>query len=176
MRSLFPLVVLVGVTGACSASGDPHPPVIPSRADSVALERTACFGTCPRYRVTIASSGALRFHPKDRSRLKVDQTDSIPRESFDALTTLAVRSGFYSLPAKVNGAGPLCRRRQTDAPREIVTVYWGTGKQRVDYYTGCFPEPGDSASVRALHGLSALASAIDSVARVERWRELVRGR
>lgn len=175
MRTCIPLVV-VGVVGACTASGVPQPLVVPSRADSVVLERTACLGTCPRYRVTVASSGAVRFHPKDRSRLKDDQIDSIPPAVFDSLAALAAGSGFYRLPAKVARSRQLCQRQMTDAPREIVTMYWGTGKKRVDRYTGCFPDPADSASVRALRGLTGLAAAIDSVAGVERWRELVRGR
>ena len=140
------------------------------------LERTSCFGTCPRYRVTINGAGVVRFHPIDRSRLKGDQIDSIPPASFDSLATLAVRSGFYALPAKVSRSRQLCNRRRTDAPREIVTMYWGGGRKRVDHYTGCLPDPADSASVRALRGLSDLAHAIDGMAGVERWRELVRGR
>ncbi|MCI0516543.1 MAG: DUF6438 domain-containing protein, partial [Woeseiaceae bacterium] len=29
--------------------------------DSITLERTACYGTCPMYKVTIASEGAVTF-------------------------------------------------------------------------------------------------------------------
>ena len=50
-----------------------------ARADRKARGvRTSCFGTCPRYRITVAGSGAVRFRPIDRSSLKEDQVDSIP--------------------------------------------------------------------------------------------------
>src|SRR5207237_7864993 len=69
-------------------------------ADSVVLERTLCFGTCPAYRLSISRSGVIYFewrNPQDERRAR----DSIPVSDFETIVVQADLVDFLSLPDSI---------------------------------------------------------------------------
>lgn len=57
------LVGVLAALAACdrSAESSPGADARAATADSVVLERMACFGTCPIYRLSVAGSGRVAF-------------------------------------------------------------------------------------------------------------------
>src|SRR5262245_40096064 len=74
--------------------------------DSLVLERTPCFGSCPAYRVRVTRGGQVRFesrNPRDSGRVGEASVDSI---AVDALFHKAASLGLDSLPPRLMGRSP----------------------------------------------------------------------
>ena len=60
-----------------------------ARADSgitkISLERTACYGTCPVYKLTVYRSGRVEFQGTDHVRQKGSRRGKISSGDFDKL-------------------------------------------------------------------------------------------
>jgi hypothetical protein len=136
----------------------PLRPLRPANADSIVLERTPCFGTCPVYRVRIARSGEVLYQsraPRDTTRTLT----SIPREDADPLFERADILRFDALPDTIARVPVYCRDPATDFPTATTTIFVGSASKHVVDYQGC-----DWAPV----GLRRLEAMIDSVAGTER--------
>jgi hypothetical protein len=137
----------------------PDTAVTSAEVDSIALERTLCFGTCPAYRVVLTREGAIHFrslNPGDTLRVAADQ---VQPEAFTALVDEAGRMGFDRLPASIIDS-PLCGGQATDFPSVLVTLFRGTQPKRVADSLGCQKRP---------EALRAFELRIDSVAGARRW-------
>lgn len=166
MRRIILLSVVAPL--GCSRPGAP-PPSVDTRAtpptDSVVLERTRCFGSCPAYRLRVSRSGQVVFVSRNSGERAVDTvgvwvTDSIVRE--------ARRFGFFSLPDSVTPGAPLCRTNvATDHPTITIGIF-GRPTKRVVYYTGCYL-PSDHPVATPLRGMLQLAARIDTLTRAGRW-------
>lgn len=167
LHRLAPALLLA----ACTTNAPP--PATPGAAtvDSLVLERTPCFGFCPTYRLSIARSGAVVFEPTARTAADGVARDSasVPSATLDSLVARAERIGFFGLPELVREDSTLCQALVTDHPSVVLSVHQPSGVHRVDYYTGCYANGGDSRRVAVLDSLGALAAAIDSAANVARW-------
>jgi len=137
-------------------------------ADSIVLERTLCFGTCPAYRLRVGSDGGVHFqsrNPGDQERVA---TDTVDAAGFEWLLGEAQRIGFHDLPERIGEDRDLCPQTATDHPSHITTIF-GERTNRVDHYTGCYALGAELRQVEALVRLRRFESAIDSVAGAARW-------
>ena len=164
------LAILVACTGqqANYSSGDAGSSSN-TALDSIALERTPCFGRCPVYRLRIAGTGAVHFEAASpRSTADTSFSDSISPSAAGALLALARAIGFFDLPDEITPANPdVCGLAATDHPSAIVTIAVGDTLKRVNHYHGCHAEV-DGVYVDAYPRLTAFEAAIDSAARVVR--------
>jgi hypothetical protein len=157
MRPLLRLTLPLALA-ACAPRPAERPAARPTApaADSIALERTACFGPCPVYRVVIVRDGAVEFTSQNPVPVAVEGRAS--PEAFRTLAEEAERIGFRALPPSIAGS-PLCGRRRTDAPGAVVTLYAATAVRVADDH-GCEGAP---ASLRRYQ------ARIDSAAGTSRW-------
>lgn len=137
-----------------------NPPTLVVAADSITLERTACYGFCPVYRLRITKDGAVRFTSRDPRDQPRSDSARIDAARFQELLREADRIGFSELPAEIEGS-KLCRMMATDLPSAIVTIYRPDGIKRVDHYHGCHTDE--------LLPLREFEARIDSVAGSSRW-------
>jgi hypothetical protein len=148
---IFAAMLLVFVLDGCRSQGPaPSAGGASSSADSIVLERTRCYGTCPAYRLSLARSGAVHFqslNPGDSARVG---TGTLAPGAFDALVAEAARIGFAGLPERIIGT-PVCG--------QMVTIFGG-GAKRVEDYHGCRGVPPE---------LRRFETAIDSAAGSSRW-------
>ena len=159
MRSIRGVLV-VAALAAC----DPMPAPAPTTAgaESITLERTRCFGSCPAYRLSVARDGAVRFQSLNPGDSTV-AADRIAPAAFDALAREAERIGFRSLPDVIRDDDELCGPMATDLPGAKVTIQGPGGSKTVDDYHGCH-----GRSERLVQ-LRRFESRIDSVAGSARW-------
>ena len=148
----------------------------PSSVDSLVLERTLCFGTCPAYRLRIARDGAVEFQSRSTGE-STRMRESVAPETLGELVKAGDRAGFFSLPMRVDSDRELCAEKATDHPSLTITVY-GATTSAVRYYTGCHIRLSDATSTSPAPGftrhprlarLSAFADAIDSTLGSARW-------
>jgi hypothetical protein len=141
-------------TGTQPSSSEAQPP-----ADSIVLERTRCYGTCPAYRLSLARSGAVRFRSLDPGDSARVAADTLPPGAFERLEKQAAQIGFDALPDRIM-ASRLCGGFATDHPGANVTIFRGACAKRVEDYLGCRPGPEE---------LRHFEEAIDSAAGSDRW-------
>jgi hypothetical protein len=143
-RSLIVIVSAAICSAAQARSSD---------ISSIKLERTACFGTCPVYSVTIFRDGRARYNGIEFVKEKGVRTKTISTGEFKRLAAKVDEIGFFKLK-------PAYRANITDLPTTIVTVIRGTESKRVEDYFG---------APKRLHGLEEL---IENVANISRWVKL----
>jgi hypothetical protein len=127
--------------------------------DSITLERTSCYGTCPIYKLTVKRDGAVIYDGTQCVKVTGHQLRKIPSEHFQQLVREIQRIGFFSLKdeymSKHNPDGSI--EVVTDLPTTITTVRAGKLRKRVkNYYGG--PE-----------SLAALEKLIDKIAGSLTW-------
>lgn len=145
-------------------------------ADSLVLERSMCFGTCPAYRIRVARDGSVLFHSRNPGE-STEAREKVPARTLSELMAAADRIDFFSLPSRVADDRELCAVRATDHPGVTITVFGVTTKS-VDYGTGCYVRSTDSTTTSGARGiarhprltsLTAFAKVIDSTLGTARW-------
>lgn len=138
--------------------------------DSIVLERTLCYGTCPAYRLRLGASGHVQFRSRNPGQEGTIHSDGLPGDGFRFLTAMAERIGFFDLPDRIDESTPTyCPDYATDHPTVTVTVFGRAWRKRVEHYTGCYSGLGEHTPVEPLIRLRQFHSAIDSVAGSSRW-------
>ena len=116
----------------------------------IKLERTACFGNCPVYSVTIDAQGNVTYKGTRFVRVEGEQTDRIPTSAVATLLATAQRVAFFDLLDSY-------RAPISDLPTTYVTITANGRTKRVEDY------------FRAPAGLKELEREIDEAARTGRW-------
>jgi acetamidase/formamidase len=136
--------------------------VNPAADDFVTLERTACFGACPMYKVTIAADGAVTFDGRRFVKTAGQARAQISSQDFRRLVEEFQKIDYFSLPDRYVPGTPVCPRMITDMPSANTLLRLNGRMKTVAHYYGC----GDSG---ALAALTALERKIDEVAGTEKW-------
>ncbi|SRR6266581_3928489 len=129
-------------------------------ADSVVLERTSCFGTCPAYRLGVSRSGRVQFESRNTGDDKRRASDSMSAADFEQILIRAHFIDFWSLPDRIADDKRFCPQDVSDNPTAMLTVFTSKGFKRVEDYYGCFWAPA---------GLRDLEHYIDDVTNAKRW-------
>jgi uncharacterized protein DUF6438 len=141
---------------------------VPVPADSIVLERTMCYGTCPAYRLRLSNRGEIRFesrNPGDESRRAAD---TVSAGTFRALISRARSIGFFDFPSEIASDSVLCHTRWTDHPTVVVSVFAKAQKKRVEDYLGCY-ETRDRQVLPSIARLRSFEEEIDSALGSSRW-------
>jgi hypothetical protein len=95
-------------------------PVSRDQITEVTLERTACFGYCPIYKVTLRRDGTISYNGKEYVQLKGAYEGKV--YGFDRLAELILANGYFKLKDSYTFAA-------TDLPSAITTVV-ANGKRK----------------------------------------------
>ena len=152
---LFVLMLAVFLALGCHGVG--HPKDLRSVV-SVTLRRTACYGTCPVYAVTIHGSGLVEYLGEIHVDIPGAQTGRIPPEKLIDLLRDFECIHFFDLQDKYSES---C----TDQPTTIISILVdGKTKEVSNYFGGC-----EGAKSGPQVHLAKLAEQIDKVAGTGRW-------
>lgn len=145
-------------TGAEEAT----PAVVVAGADSAAisLERTACFGTCPVYRVVIFRTGLVRFTGLRFTAHVGDTSAQIPPARVDSLLAELQEGGYFGFADAYEPGTESCGRAATDNPSATSAVVLDGRRKEIRHYYGCPAAP---------QTLVHLERRIDEVAGTDRW-------
>ncbi len=128
----------------------------------ITLERSVCFGTCPSYKVAVASDGTVTFEGRDFVKTKGTATAQIKPNDFNNLVNEFEKVKYFSLDDKYEPGSPGCGRAATDNPYARTSIQINARTKSLSHYHGC----GDSEVLRAL---TALERKIDEIAGTEKW-------
>ena len=165
------MAVAIGLatTQACHRSArNEQPTSATAPVDSIVLERTLCYGTCPAYRLRLAGSGHVVFesrNPGDSGRVA---SDRVTPDAVRGLVAQASAFGFDSLPDVIARERRFCMDQATDHPTATITLFREAGAKRVEDYHCCFNRS-DHSVTNVIARLRQFEAAIDSTARSTRW-------
>jgi hypothetical protein len=126
---------------------------------TIKLERTACYGQCPVYSVTIDAKGNVAYDGARFVRVEGRQTDRVPVARVAALVATIERMGFFELRDRYR----TIRNRDgseamvMDLPTAYITVTAAGRSKRIEDYFG------------APDALKQLEREIDQAADTDRW-------
>ena len=169
MLKLTYIVLPLALFG-CSATAEPFPTVIEDEL-KITLQRTACFGSCPDYTVTIDGQGNVEFRTRgenfpgefevhrsfsrsDGILLSGTHSDKIDKSVVAELVEQFQEAAFFSLQDEY-------RAQITDNPAYILTIDTGTASKTVVDYVG--------KEVGMPQVVSELQDAVDQAAGTARW-------
>jgi hypothetical protein len=162
-------VLILAAGCARPASRADEPAMGGALADSIILERTPCFGTCPAYRLRLSRDGHVLFESRNPREPPRTASDTVPDAGFVRLLGEAERIGFDALPERIDTSSSLCPVVATDHPSVTTTIVTGAHVKRVEHYTGCYGPAPDHAPVPELVAAMRFYALIDSVAGAARW-------
>ena len=151
--------------GACVSRPAPSPADRPDASAveagaAITLERTACFGECPVYRITASPLGLVTYEGRANVRLIGPATAQIPPDRVNALLVELERAGYFTFPSRYAASEPTCRRYSTDSPTAISSATFKGRTKRIEHDYGCGGVPG---------ALTVLEKRIDEVLGSDQW-------
>jgi hypothetical protein len=163
-RTLVPALALCLVV--CAPRKSVSPPAENSAETNVSarpaitLERTACFGGCPIYTLSVSPSGQVAYEGKAHVRRLGPATAQIPKHRVDALLTELDKAGYFGFASRYTSGEPVCGRYATDSPSAISSVTLNGRTKRIEHDYGCGAAPG---------ALVVLERRIDEVLGSSQW-------
>jgi len=139
------------------------------------FERTACFGWCPNYSITITADGRVEFYPLGTAVYRgkgvapsAPLQGNISSERLNHLLAELRKINFFSLRKRYGqenqkrGSPATCPDYRTDASTVIIWVAQKGRRKVVRHYLGC-------RGARILDDLTALEYKIDEITNTEQW-------
>jgi ankyrin repeat protein len=131
----------------------PPPPLRPTSAIVITLERTGCFGSCPSYRVTLANE-RIEFDGHGYVAASGRHTEFVDPNDVRNLAARFIAADFYSMD-------PVYRAAVTDSPTYTLSISIDGKEMRVVDYVGEWE--------RMPAVISELENEVDKLAGTDRW-------
>jgi heat shock protein HslJ len=121
---------------------------------TITLERTACHGTCPIYKLAIYGDGTVEYEGIDFVEVEGKQSSNIGANAVSELVGAFVDAGYFDWNDAYN------EYYITDMPSAITSITLDGEQKQIEHYAG------DESAPEALMKLEEL---IDSVANSAQW-------
>jgi hypothetical protein len=132
----------------------------------ITLERTACFGTCPVYKLAIKSDGTVEFRGmriRDNRVVFDDlKNGKIRPEQLKTLIAAFKAADYWSFKDQYEFGSKDCVESWTDHPSAITSLTIDGRSKSVTHYHGC-------TGVPRLKTLTELENKIDEVVNTKQW-------
>jgi hypothetical protein len=140
--ALLLLVLACAPRNEIPPSTETAAPINDQSGPVITLERTACFGSCPVYRIAASAAGDVTYEGRANVRRLGTATGQIPAARVEALLSELDRAGYFSFATRYTAAEPTCGRYATDSPSAITSVRVGNRTKRIEHDYGCGAAPG----------------------------------
>jgi hypothetical protein len=128
----------------------------------ITLERGACFGSCPVYKLTIYDDGTVEYEGKEFVRLRSKAKGQITQEALQELIREFEKIDYLKLDDSYEVGSKNCPESWTDHPLAITSLNWQGKQKKIRHYHGC-------RGLAILDQLTALENKIDEVVNTRRW-------
>ena len=141
------------ISSAPPASATP-PAATAGEAPLATLVRTACYGFCPVYQLTVRANGTVVYEGESFVKVKGKAFGQLDEAGLTRLKQAFAAAKFGSLASTYETVS------RTDAPSAVVSFADGTQAKTVRHYHGDMAAPPE---------LSKLEEEIDTIVHVEQW-------
>lgn len=174
------LAVLLAITINCNGEKDtiapnsnasavtPTPTSAPIKTERISdardvlitLERGACFGRCPQYKVSISGDGKVIFEGKENTKVKGKAEAELTEDEVKMLVEEFDKIRFFDLNDRYDQTN--CPNAATDQSTVLISLKVGDKNRSISHYTGCVE--GDEAPYKPYPaGLLTLENMIHDV-------------
>lgn len=155
MKKLLLAIALLSLVSVSIAGCTSTQPNTQENKDVViTLERTACFGTCPVYSLTIQGDGTVVYEGKDFVEVKGTAEKTISQDQIDKLVTEFEKADYFSLKDSYT------ERTITDAPTVTTSISISGKTKTIEHYRG---------DENAPERLTQLEDKIDEIVNSDQW-------
>ena len=119
----------------------------------ITMERTACHGTCPVYKLTIQGNGDVTYNGQDFVQVKGKQTAGLSLAQIQELVSAFEQAKFFTLRDYTH-------EDTTDSPSAITSITLNGKTKTINHYYG------DNSAPQALFDLE---SKIDEITNSKQW-------
>ena len=130
----------------------------------ITLERTACYGTCPVYKLTIYDDGTVEYEGLEFVKKTGKAQGQITKDALEDLIREFEKIDYFKLGDSYRSEGKNCPEYWTDHPTAITSLNWQGKKKTIHHYHGC-------RGTTVLEQLTALENKIDEVVNTKQWIE-----
>jgi hypothetical protein len=109
---------------------------------AITLERTACFGSCAVYTLSIHPTGEVLFEGRANVRKVGIASGRVSPERVERLLSELDRGGYFGFADRYTSPEPTCGRYATDLPSAITSVTLQGRTKRIVHDYGCGGAPG----------------------------------
>lgn len=134
-------------------TGDPGGTIGPHEVIAT-LERTACFGSCPIYKVTVYRDGTVEYHGEQFVKVHGDASGQIGPADVTQLEQLFTDAHYFDLKDAYTDYDV------TDNPSAKTSYSAGGKTKTIDHYYGDRDAPGVLATIE---------DGIDHIVHIEQW-------
>ncbi|MBD1893832.1 DUF6438 domain-containing protein [Coleofasciculus sp. FACHB-129] len=170
MRSPLLLSLIIGVASSVLSVSIPNSPFLAAETNTpnqrllnqpqqvspqvaLTLERTACFGFCPIYKLTVYGNGKVVYEGKRFVKVTGTRTTTISKTAARKLIADFQKLNYFKLQDSYTGG-------HTDAPSAITSLTIGKKQKTVHHY---LPSPDAPTQ------LTELENKIDTVVNSKQW-------
>jgi hypothetical protein len=134
------------------------------------MQRTACYGECPVYSVSLSPTGHVIFEGVEFTQTKGRGESTIGPEKIKMLVAEIESADFFSLKDAYTPDSGNCPIVATDMPSVVLWIKLNGKSKRVEHYLGCFGTTPNSSNLPIVpRKLGILAAKIDEVIGTDRW-------
>ena len=148
------LIVCLVITGFGACKTEQETLAINLDEVIITLERTACYGFCPVYTITIFGNGTVQYEGKEHVQTVGNQETEISEEKIRQIIREFERIDYFSLNDEYT------ERTITDAPSAITSITMNMETKTIKHYHGDFSAPEE---------LTELEDKIDEIVNSEQW-------
>jgi hypothetical protein len=130
----------------------------------ITLERGACFGTCPVYKLSIFADGRVEYEGKEFVKREGKATGRITPAALKELLREFEKIDYLKLDDSYEVGSKNCPEGWTDDSSAITSLDREGKKKTIRHYHGC-------RGLAILDQLTALENKIDQVVNTKRWTE-----
>jgi hypothetical protein len=158
IRLFVALVVSIPLVSLAAPS--PHPARAPDAGSAednplvARMSRTACFGTCPIYEVSVYADGTVEYEGHRFVKDEGKRTAKLTQSQLAQVRAAFEKAGFLKLE------GDFACYEMTDMPSANVTYRDGDTERTIHHYHGCRSAP---------ETMSVLEKRLDELLGTRRW-------
>ncbi|MBD2019873.1 hypothetical protein H6F43_06680 [Leptolyngbya sp. FACHB-36] len=150
---VLPNLSFLAAAAPASPQSELNQPQRSSTQVALTLERTACFGFCPMYKVTVYGNGKVVYEGRRFVKVTGTRTTTISRAAVRKLVAEFQKINYFKLQDQYTGG-------HTDAPSAITSLTMGRKQKTVNHY---LPSPDAPTQ------LTELENKIDAVVNSKQW-------
>jgi hypothetical protein len=141
-----PLGTVLLALACCARNGSDtaaeRPAQSQTAAPAITLERTACFGSCAVYSLSVSVAGEVTYEGRAHVRKLGTATARVTPGQVNALLSELERGGYFDFADRYTSPEPACGRYATDSPTAITSVTIRGHTKRIVHDYGCGGAPG----------------------------------
>ena len=138
----------------------------------ITLDRSACYGYCPEYTLTISGDGSVVFVLRMNGKEVRKVTSIISQEKLKEIIKEFNKADYFSLKDKyINQEDDGCPEYWTDQPDVNTSIKTNGRIKSISHYHGCRENRGRTIYPK---GLTELERKIDEIVNTKQWNPWMR--